>query len=868
MYIQYRLFSERSLWRFLEINKNDNYILVSDLKNILCKQSNINYNNKIDICFSIYKEGDSFEEDDSNNNNNNNINKNIGNEKDNLSDQGNKKNLLYYNKSGYENINNNINDNTYNNKENNINFLNNDDKIYNGTKILIHRQVKKKNNITDVITHKAKKEIIINTEEKQKINIPPEFLCKLCNYLLLESYIIVCNNNCGYSVCRSCLLFYILNCFIKENEKKMNYIDMNMLNTDNIIKCPICQGVLKYGILNKKMELTIKKFVEERKDIHSYNLSMEERNNRYLKILDRLNIENIEDLCIDRKNKKNLFDNHIFKHIEKKYIHSHITQDNKNILDKNEEPKIINHFLYLIDNYKLNCIKEYGMLYVDFNNYLFDSIQKIKVKSIYEQQINDNKDNTSVNINIHDDCDKNMNLSLRKDNMTEQVDESANNVDDISGVDHIKRELIQEGVMKVKTEEYGESNVKGVTNDPFNCLSMLKNMSSYLTGMVGDDKCDDKGDNMVRIKKEERKDMNNINNVNNINDDNNDIDKENDCVDDFKEDMYNQTKTYIIPISFVGGETSYSLIGIYAVKDLYMRIDGKKNEGSSNNLTSTSSSLFNKGNNNNVDDSFVETFLKKWFHYENQNEKKVGNIFEKLKSGNIYNIECINKYEKTCFFPARKQPIYTIINTKRQKTKKKTNIEISLDFKKFKDIVLSVDNYIKYGSRPTNYEPRKEKIQGTNISLSNNNINNNNMEMNENDNEGKEQEINNRDNIFNEEKDTLHNILDLQNEQDDILTCSINLQHEFKDIYQTLYDTSIIPISINNNFNVNNPYANYCALLPFLTKKDFYLFRKLQRIYKEKYLKKLYKHVKQNNLNMNIFFNAINALYFATIRKD
>lgn len=338
-------------------------------------------------------------------------------------------------------------------------------------------------------------------------------------------------------------------------------------------------------------------------------------------------------------------------------------------------------------------------------------------------------------------------------------------------------------------------------------------------------------------------------------------------VDEFNECMYNKTKTYIIPISFVGGETSYSLIGIYVVKDLYMRGDEKTKGTLYNNMPSTSSCLLNRGNNNNVGDSFVESFLQKWFHYEYMNEKKVGNIFEKLKSGNIFNVECINKYEKTCFFPARKQPIYTIINTKRQKTKKKTNIEIGLDFKKFKDVVLSVDNYIKYGSRPTNYEPRKEKIQGVNMSAPNNN-NNNNMEINENDNVGKEHETNIRENLFHEEKDTLHNLVDIQNEQDDLLTCSINLQHHFKDIYETLYDTSIIPISINNNFNVHNPYVNYCALLPFLTKEDFYLFRKLQRIYKEKYLKKLYKHVKQNNLNMNIFLNAINAMYFATMKKD
>lgn len=90
-----------------------------------------------------------------------------------------------------------------------------------------------------------------------------------------------------------------------------------------------------------------------------------------------------------------------------------------------------------MDNYKLNCIKEYGMLYVDFNNYIFDSIQKINVKCIYEQQINENKNEDAVDIHIDDDTYKNMHSSLIKDNMNDHHhDNSTNhNVDVSLGVD-------------------------------------------------------------------------------------------------------------------------------------------------------------------------------------------------------------------------------------------------------------------------------------------------------------------------------------------------------------------------------------------------------------------------------------------------
>ncbi|CRH03113.1 conserved Plasmodium protein, unknown function [Plasmodium relictum] len=730
MYIQYRLFSEHSLWRLLEINKNENYILANELKNIICKQSNINYNNKIDIYFSIYK--------DENNN---------------------------------EYINN-------RNNEKEIKYLNGEDKIYNGTKILVHRNIKKKSNVSD-ITHKAKKEIILNVEEKQKINIPNEFLCKLCNLILLESYIIVCNNNCGYSVCKNCILFYILNCLIKENERKAHYIDLSLLNGN--VKCPICNGFLKYCILNKKIELTLEKLQDERNDIDSYNLNIDERNNKFLKIIEKLKIENFDYI-----NKNNIFDNEIFVIIKKKFIYSNVNKNNNQPI-KSVENKIFHHFLYLMESNKLNCIKEYNMMYIDFDSLIFDSLQKINVKNIYEEIQEKNKENGANN---------------------------NNSIFDVSDID------------------------KNLNDDDFNNELNKKDEDNGNREIVNSDMKED----LISVDLNTQITSENDNNKNiNLNDENNNVNDENknirdSSVSEIDEELYNKNKTYIMPISFVGGETSYSLIGVFYVKELFFIINNNKKDDT---IDKNKKKL-------------VQDFLHKWFHNESQNNE---NILEKLNYGNIYKVDYVNKYEKTCFFPAKKQPIYNIINNKRQK-KKKNNIEIILDLKKFKDVVLSVDNYIKYGSRPTYYDTKK---------TSTNNI----IEDEEKKNHMAIKEKVDTSYSLNDTNENQINIkLNEENKQRNITSANnSSKENGFQEIFEILYETKIAPLSIQNNFNINNPYSGYCALLPFLTKQEFDFIRKLQRIYKEKYLKELFKHVKKNNLHINIFYNAVNAIFFSTIKQ-
>ncbi|CXH88741.1 conserved Plasmodium protein, unknown function [Plasmodium berghei] len=742
MYIQYRLFSEHSLWRVLEINKNENYILVSELKNIIRKQSNINYNNKIDIYFSLYQNEDNEED----------INK----KSRNISKE--------------------------------IKYLDVDDKIYNGNKILVHRDVKKKNTVHD-ITHIAKKEIILDVEEKQKVNLPNEFLCKICNYMLIESYIIVCNNNCGYSVCKSCILFYIFSCIIKEDEKKKNYIDLSLIkNDDNIIKCPICKGVLKYCIINKKMELTLKKLQDERNDIDSFNFIIQERNNKFGKIIEKMKIQNfdyssIENRSNDGTNIYTLFNSHIFKTIEEKYICSTNNNNKANEQIQIEEKSVLNHFLYLMDSNKLNSIKEYQMIYIDFDSCIFDTIQKMNIRNISEH-INGNQ---------------------LLQNILHPYEVDNNSIPNI---------VCDSGIVK-KIDNERLDNIKYEKNE---------NMNS------------------------------NAYNIPNID--------QNNAQEEIGEKLYIKNKTYIIPISFVGGETSYSLIGVFYISDL---------------VTS-----FNNGNTKDRNEKHVnnkiENFMMKWHANDSVgNHINKENIMNKLKNGDIYKVEYVNKYEKTCFIPVRKQPLYNIINTKRNKTKKKTNIEIVLELKKFMEIVLTVDNYIRYGSRPNNYEIKKVVTSGgDDISVDTGmgggiNIPFNNMDENEkkNMNVQKNKEIQDISYIIGNNQDINSQIIyegTLQSNYPSENIYILTKHTEFQEIYEILYSTKTMPVSIQNNFNINNPYADYCAILPFLTKEEFLFFRKLQRIYKEKYLKKLYKHVKENNLNINIFSNAINSIFFSTIR--
>ncbi|GAW79141.1 hypothetical protein, conserved [Plasmodium gonderi] len=794
MYIQYRLFSEHSVWRLLEINKSENYILASELKHIICKQSNINYQNKIDIYFSVYKE----DHDE--------VGEGVYGDGD--SNYTNEKNLQQKSTSGGE-------------KE--IIFLSGEDKIYNGTKILIHRNIKKKSNVSD-ITHKAKKEISVDVEEKQKINVPNEFLCKLCNCILIDSHIIVCSNNCGYSVCKSCILFYILNKFVIHNEKKTNpVIDMSRLKNTTVM-CPLCNGLFKYCIWNKKLEMTLKKLLEERNDIDSFKFNVEERNSKFIRILEKFKIENFDNSAGDAGDaadaggagtviaaniqpNSNIFEHEIFKAIEAKYILTSAKKKKTNDPLVVEEAKMCNHFLYLMSNNKLNCIKEFNLIYLEFENPIFDTVQKMNIKALYNQMTSSSPEPT-------DTSTPQLFTSGKFQSGTETTDLKMSNC---SG-DDTRNAIEREGNHGIKQNSNNENLQKKKETDN------------------AEDKID--------------------------------------------EDVYKQNKTYIIPISFVGGETSYSLIGIFYVKDTFKQItaDSNADDETKGNLT--------------TQQAVIQRFMNKWFMDEQRGNL---NLSEKLKYGNIYTLGCIYMYEKICFFPARKQPIYNIINNKRQKSKKKNNIEISLDLRKFLDVVFSVNNYIKYGSRPNNYESKKV-MAPIDIPFAN-------TEEEEEDDEEEEKEewrgkntaiesdhmvadstvlLHSAHNQVEEKRDLNEDIKERSGNSSTLAitgktaekggaeTVSTELgltrQSEFQEILEILYDTKVPPVTIQKSFNVTNPYADYCALLPFLTKEDFFLFRKLQRIYKEKYLRHLYRHVKQNNLNMNIFFNAVNSVFFSTTR--
>ncbi|GAB64636.1 hypothetical protein PCYB_022060 [Plasmodium cynomolgi strain B] len=696
MYIQYRLFSEHSLWRLLEINKSENYILASELKHIICKQSNINYNNKIDIYFSVYKDDD--------------------------------EESAVSGVSGVGGIGGGVGGvggiGGVGGADHEVAFLNPEDKVYNGTKILIHRHIKKKSSLSD-ITHEAKKEIIVDVREEEKINVPNEFLCILCNYILVDSHILVCSNNCGYSVCKTCVLFYILNKLVVHDEKKNSaVIDQSKLK-DNYVQCPLCNGYLKYCIWNKKLDLTLKKIIHERSDIDSFKLNVEERNGRFLRIVEKLKIENFPPS--GSSTKENIFENDVFKAIEAKYI---ISTANRKTDEpsRQEELKIANHFLYLMTNNRQNCTKEFNMIFLEFDNPIFDTVQKMSVRAAYDHQ--------------------------------KAVVESAE--------------------------------------------------------------------------------------------------------DDVDEELYAQNKTYIMPISFVGGETSYSLIGVFYVKGLFKRVSTSSTDGDEE-----------------KQQAILKSFLQKWFSDEvkanQKNPSEMQNPLEWLKSGDVYTLEWIQKYEKTCFFPARKQPIYNIINSRRQRGRKKNNIEIVLDLRKFLDVVLSVNNYIKYGSRPNNYETKKG-VGPQGVVLSSN------VE----DEEGKKKMAPTRiDNNVGDPTSWLHAIgtvdvkggyqNDMAKERLPIFTteagdassasAGLTKQSEFQEIFEIMYDTRVSPVTIaGSSFSVSNPYSDYCALLPFLTKEDFFFLRKLQRIYKEKYLRQLYRHVRRNDLSMNIFFNAVNSVFFSSPR--
>ncbi|KMZ89265.1 hypothetical protein PVBG_03615 [Plasmodium vivax Brazil I] len=576
----------------------------------------------------------------------------------------------------------------------------------------------------------------------------------MCSYILIDSHILVCSNNCGYSVCKTCILFYILNHLVVPDGKKTSArLEISKLK-DNSVQCPLCKGTLRYCIWNKKLELTLKKIIEERKDIDSFKLNVDERNTRFLRVVEKLRIENFSPS--GSTSKENILQSDVFQAIEAKYILSSANR-------KEDEPpregdvKIANHFLYLMTNNRQNCTKEFNMIFLEFESPIFETVQKMSVRAAYNHQVG-------------------------------------------------------------KTAGGGAAPSGGAANQLLHTNDNLANTRSGRSAVV------------------ERTE------------------------DDVDEDLYSQDKTYVMPISFVGGETSYSLIGVFCVKRPFKQVS-----------PSSSSSEEVKQR------AVLETFLQKWFSDEvraNQNPSEVQNPrelltpLERLKSGDVYTLEWVLKYEKTCFFPARKQPIHNIINSRRQRGRKRNNIEIVLDLRKFLEVVLSVNNYIKYGSRPNNYETKKGGAA---------------LPSTVEDEEGKRKVAPTRgDNKQGDPSSWLHNIggADAKGNQNDVVkerlasfpssgaaaSTGMTKQSEFQEIFSLLYNTRVPPVTIGGTFNVSNPYADYCALLPFLTKGDFLFLRRLQRIYKEKYLRQLYRHVRRNDLSMNIFFNAVNQVFFSGAR--
>ncbi|KAH8741427.1 hypothetical protein FG386_003274 [Cryptosporidium ryanae] len=90
------------------------------------------------------------------------------------------------------------------------------------------------------IHHDAQKSInneeVVETVAETKLTLPSEYICKLCNYPLINPVLIKCIGSCGASACRDCV---------------KNYLEENKSVT--IKSCPSCKQRFRGSVPNKSL---------------------------------------------------------------------------------------------------------------------------------------------------------------------------------------------------------------------------------------------------------------------------------------------------------------------------------------------------------------------------------------------------------------------------------------------------------------------------------------------------------------------------------------------------------------------------------------------------------------------------------------
>ncbi|KAH7649037.1 hypothetical protein FG379_001406 [Cryptosporidium bovis] len=203
------------------------------------------------------------------------------------------------------------------------------------------------------IHHDAQKSInneVVETVAEKKLTLPSEYICKLCNYPLINPVLIKCIGSCGASACRDCV---------------KNYLEQN--KSVAIKSCPSCGQRFRGSVPNKSLANMLAAIDWDKFDYPVRNPKMESSNAGNNRVVE----EGLPSGDLGFSGNNNL-DNNIGK--EELFENSNIELNNSNIPDSNLRN------VYNVKNEEFDSLENNSNSSQNINN-------SVSLKSVYSSGI-------------------------------------------------------------------------------------------------------------------------------------------------------------------------------------------------------------------------------------------------------------------------------------------------------------------------------------------------------------------------------------------------------------------------------------------------------------------------------------------------
>lgn len=278
------------------------------------------------------------------------------------------------------------------------------------------------------------------------------------------------------------------------------------------------------------------------------------------------------------------------------------------------------------------------------------------------------------------------------------------------------------------------------------------------------------------------------------------------------------SETFVIPCAPAGGGTSYAFGGFIRLSSL-QRVEP-------------------------ATDPTAEELMKQW---EINGQKK-----GVPQSSVLYRVNWLEKYGKMPMLPSRKQPLYGLLGNQRRQRGAEDNsrlqlegaLEVHLEKEKYEEVSTCIQDYIKFGSRPTEpfQYPSGASSNSNNLGM----LNGDSIKIRRASNSRDEScrgiraswcsASNSKASLRSSRQGDSHSLSrsSCYSETGDSPSRHKPLKSRLLNSSTSSMCNGPTPMGLNGNVDFSNPYLGYCAILPFLTVEQFKHVRKLQRTAKKK----------------------------------